>query len=120
MAKFINLSNHPSSKWSEEQIAAAKELVNGGEIVDMEFPRVPPDADEAAVSKLAERYLVRIHEIAGPRGAVVHLMGEMGFCSRVVRWLREDGYIVVYSTTERVQDEAGRPVFRFVRFREYL
>ena len=39
---FINLSNHPSLKWNEDQKKAALEM--GGRIIDMPFPPVPADA----------------------------------------------------------------------------
>ena len=41
---FVNLSNHPSSNWTPEQISAA-----GGNVVDLPFPQVLPDGDEAYI-----------------------------------------------------------------------
>ena len=32
---FINISNHPSSKWDAKQINAALEMSNNGPIIDM-------------------------------------------------------------------------------------
>lgn len=42
---LLNLSNHPSSLWCDEQIKAAETLF--GEIVDLPFPQVDPNGDEA-------------------------------------------------------------------------
>ena len=36
---FINLTNHPSATWSEEQLKAARQY---GEIVDLHFPIIEP------------------------------------------------------------------------------
>ena len=36
---LINLTNHPSQEWNEEQLKAAYSY---GEIEDMEFPTIPP------------------------------------------------------------------------------
>ncbi len=38
---FINLTNHPSTKWGADQLAAAKKY---GNIVDIPFPAVDPEA----------------------------------------------------------------------------
>lgn len=42
---LLNLSNHPSSLWCDEQKKAAETLF--GEIVDLPFPQVDPNGDEA-------------------------------------------------------------------------
>ena len=43
---FINLSNHPSDKWDEKQMEAAKQY---GEVMDIPFPSIPAQADENEV-----------------------------------------------------------------------
>ena len=50
---FINFSNHPSLKWSEEQYKAASCY---GEIFDVDFPMVDPKCDELCIKNLAEAY----------------------------------------------------------------
>ena len=52
MAIFINHTNHPSARWSAAQRAAAEGY---GEIVDLPFPDIAPDWDEAAVARLLTR-----------------------------------------------------------------
>jgi len=39
---FINISNHPSAKWSPEQLAAALDLAGEEPIRDVQFPNVNP------------------------------------------------------------------------------
>lgn len=55
---FINISNHLSSSWGPEQVAAAEAY---GAIVDIGFPVVPADADEGYIDttakKLRKRFL---------------------------------------------------------------
>jgi len=46
---FVNLSNHPHATWPEEQRRQARELANGGEILDMPFPAVPDDGADLKV-----------------------------------------------------------------------
>ena len=118
---LINLSNHPSSKWNSEQTEAAQRY---GEIVDLPFPAVAPDGDEAYLSALVEDYAQRVAGMANGEPVTVHLMGEMTFtCAMVVR-LREMGIECVAATTERIveENEAGQKTttFSFVQFRRYL
>ena len=49
---FINISNHPSSKWSQEQIIAAKKL--GGDIIDIPFPIVPTRSSTKEIEAIAD------------------------------------------------------------------
>ena len=118
---FINLSNHPSAKWSEEQLKAA---LRYGDVVDLAFPEIQPDQSTAEVHALAETY---ISQIVG-RGAdvsVVHVMGEMTFTYHVVSRLKALGVKCVASTTERkpltveLPDGTIIKKFKFVQFREY-
>ncbi len=115
---LLNLSNHPTSSWTEAQMAEARRLF--GEVIDMPFPAVPPDADEQALEALVEEYFDKILD---KKPAAVHLMGEMTFTCRLVQKLKEAGITCLASTTERlVREEAdGRKVseFRFRRFRKY-
>jgi hypothetical protein len=59
---LINLTNHPSARWSEKQKAAADEF---GEIVDVPFPQVEASADEQIVNSLGKEYLEKIKKISG-------------------------------------------------------
>lgn len=83
MECFINLTNHPSGQWSDEQRAAALAY---GPIVDLPFPAVSETADLAGVCALAARYFHRIREYGRP---VVLIQGESVFVYRLVRLLEQ-------------------------------
>jgi hypothetical protein len=57
---LINLSNHPSSGWSETQLKAAREW---GRIVDISFPVIDPEDDSENIKQLAVDYLCKIDEL---------------------------------------------------------
>ncbi len=114
---FINLSNHPSSSWSPEQLAAA-----GGrdQIVDLSFPQVNPDGDEGYIAQLSSEYYNKVLDMKDV--STVHLMGEMNFTFALVSKLKAKGIKCVASTTKReTVEENGVKIskFQFVRFREY-
>ena len=112
---FLNLSTHPSANWSEKQLAAA-----GGNVVDMPFPQVDPDGDEAYIENLANEYLDKILKIGNIEA--VHVMGEMNLTFSLVTKLKAKGIKCVASTTKReTVEESGVKIskFYFVRFREY-
>ena len=54
---FVNLSNHPSGKWTAEQINAASRLY--GEVRDLPFPAVPTLATPDDVAVMADEYVAR-------------------------------------------------------------
>ena len=121
---FINVSNHPSAKWSAEQLAAA-----GGQVVDIQHPVVDPELDENELFEFARDWYQANVEPILPRessgmvdhGITVHLMGEAGLCAVLARLLGPRVKIV-HSTTARdvVEDSEGTKTvrFRFVRFRQ--
>ena len=116
---FLNLSNHPSSQWDSKQLAAAREY---GEMQDMSFPEVYPDADNKSIRELAIVYADKISDMAREAMVTVHVMGEMNFTYNIVQLLQARGIRCVASTTERCVEEtenAKTSVFKFVRFREY-
>ncbi len=129
---LINLSNHPTAMWLPEQIEAAHRVY--GEVLDLPFPAVPADADEADIQTIAQEYLKKVQTIAqeylnkvqtfSPSAeAVVHIMGEMTLTYALVCLLKQAGYTCVASTSVRevYEEEPGKKtaVFRFVRFRKY-
>lgn len=123
MATFYNLTNHPSAKWSDEQKASALLMVGGdGEIVDIPFPNIPPEATGREVRKTAFDYLVKYFDDADTE-SVVLVQGEMVFTFNMVNLLQTERIRCVAATTERKVEE--RPngekvtVFKFVRFRNY-
>lgn len=129
---LINLSNHPTAMWLPEQTEAAHSAY--GEVLDLPFPAVPADADEADIQTIAQEYLKKVQTIAqeylnkvqtfSPSAeAVVHIMGEMTLTYALVCLLKQAGYTCVASTSVRevYEEEPGKKtaVFRFVRFRKY-
>ena len=117
---LINFSNHPSEYWCPKQLEAAKEY---GEIKDISFPKVDPDAGYNEIQELAEQYVEEILSYAEGNQVTVHVMGEMTFTFLVVTKLKEKGIYCIASTTNRNSEEVsdGRKItdFQFVRFREY-
>ena len=117
---FINLSNHPSSKWSEEQTEAALQF---GDIVDLPFPQVDPNGDETYIARLANEYCQKVTNLAACKPVAVHLMGEMTLTFALAKLLKAIGVPCMAATTERVvvENEPGvkTAIFRFVRFRKY-
>ena len=115
---FINLTNHPSSGWSEEQLKAAQQY---GEIVDISFPNIEPFFTSEVIHELADAAVKEIKiQDAHP---VVHVMGEMTFTYAIVSRLKALGITCMASTTERLikmmPDGKKISEFKFVQFREY-
>ena len=117
---LLNLSNHPSDKWAQEQLDAAQ--IQYGGVVDMPFPQINPEATTDEVVALAKEYARKII-LHTPSISTVHLMGEMTFVIALVPMLQAAGIEVVCSTTERIvlEEQAGKKTlqFRFCRFRAY-
>ena len=68
---FINLSNHPSTNWSEKQLADARQY---GDIVEYPFPDIPATEGEGYVASLSMEYAHEIIERYDPSEDVVHIM----------------------------------------------
>jgi len=118
---FINLSNHPSTSWSPEQLAAAQCY---GKISDLPFPEVDPDGDERYIQSLVKDYMNMINSQFSTLNSqlFVHVMGEMTFTFAMINALQKQGITCVASTTERVaMEENGVKTseFRFKQFRKY-
>lgn len=118
---FVNLSNHPSADWSEEQKKAA--LAYGG-IIDVPFPSVPSSCSDKAMQKLADKAIGAVTKAAYPaREVTVHVMGEMTLTYRIVNKLKARGIRCLASTTNRMTNDLGNgekiSQFHFVKFREY-
>ncbi len=135
---FVNVSNHPLSKWSHEQIAAARDMVEDavGEvcpIVDLPFPNVPSQASKDDVTTLAWGVVAEIERYARTVDGclVVLVQGEMTLTFAIVNLLRMyDTYVreVVAACSERITTEYVLPdgttkkesAFKFVAFRPYF
>lgn len=117
---LINLSNHPSSKWGEEQLAATEKYCD---IIDVPFPAVDPYATSEDIDKLAEDILDNIMDILEGRDAEIHVMGEMTFVVAFVKRAADAWFKCLASTTERntVENPDGTKTvsFKFVQFRRY-
>lgn len=118
---LINITNHPSNMWSENQINAAKKY---GEIFDMPFPNIDATANEKQISKLADQYLQKILNISKEKSITVHLMGELTFTYALLKRLQQHGICCVASTSCRIvkKETSGHKedvYFEFERFRIY-
>ena len=118
---FINHTNHLTQYWSQEQLAAAHQY---GEVIDLPFPSIDPQASSSAVMDLAQEYADRI--IALHPSAVL-CQGEFVYCHALVERLLAAGITVLAATSERVVEEFShnginekRVNFQFVQFREYI
>jgi hypothetical protein len=118
---LLNLSNHPSSAWSPEQMNAAKEQFGG--VIDVPFPNIDPHATSNEIRNLVEDY-IEIALVDHGKIKHIHIMGEMTFVHRFVKRVMPDGINCYASTTERtVLEEAdGRKTvqFKFIQFRRYF
>lgn len=117
---IINLSNHPSAQWCEEQLIASKQY---GGLVDMPFPSVDAYGDEAYIATLVDDYYNKIISLSAENHVVVHLMGEMTFTYSLVNKLKQQGITCLASCTNRnvIELPGGRKEvsFGFVQFRKY-
>ena len=117
---LINLSNHPSRYWDKKQIEASQGF---GELIDMLFPLIKPDASDDELEELSKEYVKNIVSLGNPKSITVHIMGEMTFTFMVVAKLKKLGIKCIASTTERkttYNDEGTKlSEFSFVKFREY-
>lgn len=114
---LINLSNHPATKWTTTQRAAATELY--GEIKDLPFPNIPPAMSATELDELVNEYHEKVN---AHKPAAVHLMGEMTFTYRLVNQFKKQGLTCIASTTNRtVEERDGKKIvlFEFVQFRVY-
>lgn len=117
---LVNLSNHPSACWSDEQREAALKLTP--EIRDLPFPAVPPEAGTREINVLADAVVARLKtEAPGATHAMVQ--GEFTLVHALVSKLQDIGIVCVAATTRRevVEKSGGSKTtrFNFVRFREY-
>lgn len=118
---LINLSNHPTTLWSEEQQFAA--LIYG-EFMDLPFPRIDPRGDTEYIKRLVDEYFESIKQISKNRKTTIHLMGEMTFTFALLNKLLSEGIDCIASTSERKVIELGsgksETIFSFVQFRKYI
>lgn len=115
----INVSNHPSSGWSESQ--------RGSDIIiDVPFPQIPPDETPEGIQDIVENTLTSVLELIydapAHRSTRVFVAGEQVVSFALVNRLHQEGISVVSATTERIVEERdGKKisVFRFVEWRRF-
>jgi NADH:ubiquinone oxidoreductase subunit C len=115
---FLNISNHSYTKWSDSQFETAYKL--GGEVMDIPFPNVPPDATSEEVKDIAKN-LIAQHLTKISKSNVVMVQGEFSLFYVLVNMLKALRIQTVVATTERKVVENGNTkttVFEFVQFRE--
>ena len=118
-AIFINLTNHPIEKWDDKQ---RKEASVYGNLMNMQFPTIEPEATTDDVRELANHFVHEIKVINATHDVTVHIMGEMTFTFSVVEQLKALGIRCLASTTKRnVEEINGQKIstFEFVQFRDY-
>lgn len=116
---FINYSNLHTNKWPEDRLNGAREMVDGGEIVNLAFPNVSPYTTKDEIYELSEKC---VEKIVSYNPDVVFCQGDFTLCFSIVNGLKEKGIKVVACCNERVIDDkanGGIPTFKFVQFREF-
>ena len=117
---FVNLSNHPSKTWNETQKKAAQQY---GQIIDVPFPAISAIGDELYILDLVRDFKAQILSQFNPLNDVIHIMGELCFTFALVKELKNNGFVCLASTTERIVEEkepgVKEVIFKFVRFRKY-
>jgi hypothetical protein len=124
---LINVSNHPSASWSQDQVSAAE--VELGGVVDLEggFPPVPPESDAKDIERLAEATASRIRAQDPSGAAPVFVAGELRLTVALVARLQREGRRCVTTAAARDVTERGladgtserTSRFRFVRWADY-
>lgn len=113
---FINFTNHPSEKWSLEQLNAAHEY---GDVIDIPFPNVSASASEIDINGLCEKLFneIKLHE-----PSIVLCQGEFTLAFKMINRLLDEGIPVVAACSERRVVEKGNKkesIFNFTKFRLY-
>lgn len=120
---LINLTNHPSGQWGDYQYNEAVRQFGG--VIDLEFPYIPPGADESYIEETAKNYLKKCKEIlvdCNEQMNAVHIMGEFTFVFQMILMLQKNNVLCVASTSERIsyeENERKITIFEFQKFRRY-
>lgn len=118
---LLNLTNHPSSTWSQAQKDAAIKQFGG--ILDMPFPQIDPEASLEEVQALA---IETFEKIAGMKISelAVLVTGEFNFCYCILTILERERVAAYATTSERIASvsEKGEriPIYLFKQFRPYF
>ena len=121
---FINLSNHPSSKWSSAQLESAFALTTDNQIKDISFPAVPATATMDDIIKIADGLH---HTVMANKPEAIMVAGEFTLAYAMIELCLRAGIKVVAACSDRctkeVVNEDGTTTktvnFEFVQFREF-
>jgi hypothetical protein len=120
MKILINISNHPSARWSEEQ------KKGWDRIIDIPFPQISPEWGEETVHQMSYDIREQVEKMKAEVGIpFVMMQGEFSLCYLLYEKLRNSGYKIAIPTTSREVIEETLPsgevvkrsVFKFVRWR---
>ena len=122
MKVFLNITNHPSDKWSKEQLEASKEL--GEKVRDYQFPNIASDISDEELNSLVNKV---VDAVMNEKTDAVLVQGEMVFTYRLVKKLSKNNIRCYAAITERVAEEKTNEdgsttkvaIFKFRGFREY-
>ena len=92
---LINLTNHPISNWSKEEMEAAKEY---GEIHEMPFPKISANLSEIEVERMADNYVKKVMKHENP---VVLVQGEFTFTFMLVTKLKAANIECIAACSEK-------------------
>jgi hypothetical protein len=116
---FVNITNHPFTRWSKEQLDEAEKIGGSGTLIDLGHPTINPSWGKGDITKLAERWVEKVFkQVTKHRGekVVIHVMGETGFTHAFVTQAKTfPNWELIYSSTGRDPNK----IFTFVRFRRY-
>lgn len=118
---FVNLTNHKSDLWSDDQLKAAKKY---GLLIDYPFPVISPLLDEESVRMISE---TTVDDIMKFCPTAVLCQGDYSATYQMVSLFKKFGVLVLSACSERDVKEIKEPsgettkisLFKFVRFRKY-
>lgn len=116
---FINLSNLHTNKWPSDRLNGAKEMADGGDIINVAFPLISPAATKEEVEEAAKKC---VDKVMTYNPDIVFCQGEFSLCFKIVELLKVMNIKVVTVCNERVISEENgsqMPVFKFIQFREF-
>ncbi len=113
---FINLTNHPSNEWSNEQLLAAEKY---GKVIDILFPNVPADAGTDDIRELCD---IMVDKVMSYHPVIVLCQGEFTLAFKIINRLMDNNVMVVAACSERIAVVNGNKkesYFNFTQFRAY-
>ena len=119
---LLNITNHPSNKWSEEQMNGALNLAL--DVVDIPFPNVDPKLSTEEVYKMADNLVQDIEKKYGINNICCLVQGDFTLTVALIFCLNYHEIPVYAATSERntINNEDGSKtfIFNFNQFRNYI